>query len=52
MIGGSDLTILCISAGRDHATSFTKSMEAVVEEINCNFLLLEDGDDVHSGGFV
>ncbi len=49
---GSDLTILCISEGRDYAEPFIKQMQGEAEDLQAEFVHLVDGQDVHSGGYL
>lgn len=48
----ADLTLLCISEGRDHAGPFLTQMEEAAETAGANLLILDDGSDVHSGGYL
>lgn len=48
----SDLTILCVSAGREWASPFIETMRDHAEQLGANFLRLRDGEDVHSGGYI
>lgn len=48
----SDLTILCISEGRDHAKPFIEQLGGDADAIGAEFLLLRDGHELHSGGYV
>jgi hypothetical protein len=49
---GSELTILCISEGRDHAEPFLEVMDDLAKILGAPFVHLVDGRDVHSGGFL
>ena len=47
-----NLSILCITEGRDYGKPFIAEMAKVAENIGCEFVLIEDGSDVHSAGHI
>lgn len=48
----ADLTILCVSQGSAYSESFVEQMRADALRIGATFLLLVDGEDLHSGGYL
>lgn len=46
------LSILCVTEGRPYSKPFIAKMKRVASDIDVPFILIRDGQDIHSGGYL
>lgn len=47
-----NLSILCVSQGRPYSQPFVAKMQRTADELEVPFILIRDGKDLHSAGYL